>query len=52
MPLEKGRIALQIRLSTALHEKIKAIAEAEMRSMNAQMEYMLTKGVEEYEKNR
>ena len=52
MPLEVGRIALQLRLSTALHEKIKSIAEAEMRSINAQMEYFLTKSVEQYEKNK
>ena len=47
--MEVGRVALQLRLSTALHEKIRAIAEKEMRSINAQMEYMLTKSVEQYE---
>ena len=40
----------QIRLDEKLHEKVKIIADKELRSMNSQMEYFLIKGVEEYER--
>ena len=45
-----SKIASQIRLDETLYEKLKAIAEKEMRSMNSQMEYLLLKGVEQYER--
>jgi hypothetical protein len=41
--------ALQIRLDELTHEKLKLIASKELRSLNAQMEYFIIKGIEQYE---
>ena len=43
------RMATQIRLDEAIFYKTKAIADKEMRSLNAQMEYFIKKCVEQYE---
>ena len=43
------KVALQLRLDEVLHTRLKAIAEKEMRSLNAEMEYLLMQGVERYE---
>ena len=40
----------QIRLNEELYEKLRLISGKELRSLNAQMEYLLIKGVEQYEK--
>ena len=40
----------QIRLNEELYEKLRLISGKELRSLNAQMEYLLLKGVEQYEK--
>ena len=45
-----AKIAFQLRLDEDTHRRIKAIAEKEMRSLNAQIEYMLLEGIERYEK--
>ena len=44
------KIALQLRLDEAAHRKVKVIAEREMRSLNAQIEYFIAKGIERYER--
>lgn len=43
-------MATQIRLSDETYEKLKHISSKELRSLNAQMEYFLIKGIENYEK--
>jgi hypothetical protein len=43
-----ARSATQLRIDENLFVKIKHIAELELRTMNAQMEYFLIKGVQEY----
>lgn len=45
-----SKIALQIRLDATTHQKLKAIAESELRSLNAQLEYFVLQGIKEYEK--
>jgi len=45
-----SKSATQIRLDDELFSKVKAISEMEIRTMNAQMEYFLRKGVDQYEK--
>ncbi len=44
------KIAMQLRLDEAAHGKVKLIAEREMRSLNAQIEYFIAKGIERYER--
>lgn len=44
------KIATQMRYDEELYEKTKYIAENEMRTINAQIEYFIKKGVEAYEK--
>lgn len=43
------RVATQMRFDEILYEKTKAIANEELRSVNAQIEYFMKKGVEAYE---
>ena len=45
-----AKIATQMRYDEVLYEKTKIIAEKELRSLNAQIEYFIKKGVEQYEK--
>lgn len=47
-----NRFVTQIRIDEQLAEKLKAIASAELRTLNAQMEYFLKKGVEQYERQQ
>ncbi len=50
MPTAKpGKIATQMRYDEALYAKTRIIAELEMRTINAQLEYFMKKGVEAYE---
>jgi hypothetical protein len=44
------KIATTIRVDEIPYEKSKIIAVKELRSANAQLEYFITKGVEDYEK--
>ncbi len=44
------KVATQMRYDEELYEKTKYIAENEMRTINAQIEYFIKKGVEAYEK--
>ena len=46
--MAKEKIALQIRLDEALYDLVKGIAEDELRSLNAQMEYFIKTGSEQY----
>ncbi len=48
MPTRK--VALQLRLDETTHKKIKVIAEKELRSLNAQLEYFISRGLQAYEK--
>ena len=43
------KIATQFRIDEDIYDKIKAIADIEHRSINAQMEYFLEKSVVQYE---
>lgn len=45
-----NKIATQMRYGEVLYEKTKIIAENEMRTINAQIEYFMKKGVEAYER--
>ena len=50
MPAAKpGKIATQMRYDEMLYAKTKVIAENEMRTVNAQVEYFMKKGIEAYE---
>lgn len=44
-----AKISTQMRYDENLYEKVKIIAENELRSINAQIEYFIKKGVETYE---
>lgn len=44
----KKKVATQIRLDEDLYELVKGIAEEEMRSINAQMEYFIKAGAERH----
>lgn len=44
------KIATQMRYDEVLYEKTKIIAQEEMRTINAQLEYFMKKGVEAYER--
>ena len=44
------KIATQMRYEYELYEKTRIIAESELRSLNAQIEYFMKKGIEAYEK--
>ena len=45
-----AKVATQMRYDETLYEKAKIIAENEFRSLNAQIEYFIKKGIEAYEK--
>ena len=44
------KISTPMRYDEVLYEKTKIIAQCELRSLNAQIEYFIKTGVEEYEK--
>ena len=44
------KAAFQLRLDEKAHQKVKQIAEREFRSLNAQLEYFIVKGIEQYER--
>lgn len=44
-----AKVASQMRFDETLYEKTKIIAEMEFRSVNAQIEYFMKKGIEAYE---
>lgn len=46
----KGKVSTQMRYDEMLYKKTKIIAENEMRTINAQLEYFMKLGVEAYEK--
>lgn len=46
----KGKVSTQMRYDETLYKKTKIIAENEMRTTNAQLEYFMKLGVEAYEK--
>lgn len=43
------KAAFQLRLDEDAHRKVKQIAAREFRSLNAQLEYFIVKGIEQYE---
>ncbi len=48
--MSKNKAVTQIRLDEITHQKLKFISEKKLRSLNAQMEYFILKGIELYEK--
>lgn len=50
--MANNKIATQMRYDETLYKKTKIIAENEMRTINAQLEYFMKKGVEAYEKEK
>ena len=44
------KVATQMRYDEVLYEKTKRIAENDLRTINAQIEYFMKRGVEAYEK--
>ena len=46
------KMSSQIRLDEELFAKVKAIAKRELRTMNAQFEYFIRQGVEQYEREQ
>lgn len=47
---QNGKVATQMRYDEILYEKTKIIAENELRTTNAQIEYFMKRGIEAYEK--
>ena len=45
-----SKSAFQLRLDEDVHQKVKQIAKREFRSLNAQLEYFIVKGIEQYER--
>ena len=45
-----SKSAFQLRLDEKAHQKVKQIAMREFRSLNAQLEYFIVKGIEQYER--
>jgi len=45
----KKKISFQMRLSEDIHEKVKFIAEKELRSLNSQIEYFILTEIERFE---
>lgn len=43
------KVSTQMRYDETLYEKTKVIAEEECRTINAQIEYFIKKGIESYE---
>ena len=48
--MAESKVNTQIRISESLYERLKVIAEKELRSINAQIEYFIAKGVENFER--
>lgn len=46
-----SKVVISLRLNENLHQELKEISEKELRSINAQIEYFILKGIEEYNKN-
>ena len=44
-----NKVALQVRLDEKVHAKLRIVAEEEVRSLNAQIEYFVIKGIQKYE---
>lgn len=49
--MAKAKVVTTLRLDEATYEKIVAIAEAEVRSVNNQIEYAIMKFIEAHETN-
>lgn len=47
--MPEKKVALQLRLDEGVHKKIKDISNTELRSLNAQIEYFILKGIRDYE---
>jgi len=45
-----AKVVTQLRLEETTHTKLKDIADKELRSLNAQIEYFILKGIEQFEK--
>ena len=45
-----AKVSTQLRFDEVFYEKAKIIADRELRSINAQIEYFVKKGIESYEK--
>lgn len=46
-----SKIVISLRLNEKLHQELKEVSEKELRSINAQIEYFILKGIEDYKKN-
>lgn len=44
-----GKIAFQVRLEELTHKKLSVIANNELRSLNAQLEYFIMQSIKDYE---
>ena len=49
-PRQQSRYRTELRLDPALADKLQRVAANESRSMNAQIEYYIRCGIEEYER--
>lgn len=50
--MREPKVAFQLRLDETAHQKVRIIAEKELRSLNAQIEYFIYHGIAEYEKKQ
>lgn len=48
--MRETKEAFQLRLDEEAHSKVKAVAEKEFQSLNAQIEYFVYRGIGEYER--
>ena len=44
-----AKVATQIRLEESTYDRLKEIAEKELRSLNAQMEYFILQGIKAFD---
>lgn len=47
-----AKVILQARLEESTHKKLKTIADKELRSLNAQLEYFILQGINNYESSQ
>ncbi|MBQ3853117.1 MAG: hypothetical protein II778_00275 [Anaerovibrio sp.] len=47
--MASNKVALQVRFEEQTYTKLKKISSDELRSLNAQIEYFVIKGIQQYE---
>ena len=48
--MKESEVSVQFRMRESTHQKLKEVANSELRSLNSQIEYFVLKGIREFEK--